>query len=75
MLAGMWAASQDVHQSQHSSPQPSSTLLTCLLLSAAGGSESCVDPVSITGFSRMRALSTSRLAQPQTASRPFDASR
>jgi len=42
----------------------------------AGGSESSIDEISLTGFSRMRALSTSfALDSPETASRPFDKNR
>jgi len=40
----------------------------------AGGCESTVTPLSIAGFSAMRALST-RNDEPQKASRPFDAKR
>jgi 3-oxoacyl-[acyl-carrier-protein] synthase II len=39
-----------------------------------GGSEACVTPLSVAGFSSMRALST-RNDEPQKASRPFDAKR
>ena len=39
----------------------------------AGGAESCVSPLTIAGFSRMRALGTSTVAG--TASRPFDSTR
>ncbi len=40
----------------------------------AGGSESAVTPMSIGGFANMKALSE-RNESPQTASRPFDATR
>lgn len=43
-------------------------------LMIAGGSEAAVSPVSIGGFGNMQALST-RNESPQTASRPFDATR
>lgn len=39
----------------------------------AGGSESSVDPLSIAGFARMKALSPSE--DPASASRPFDEKR
>jgi len=39
-----------------------------------GGSEACVTPIAVAGFSSMRALST-RNDEPQKASRPFDAKR
>ncbi len=37
-----------------------------------GGTEACVEPLSISGFARMRALSTSFNDEPTKASRPFD---
>ena len=37
-----------------------------------GGTESCIDAVSIGGFSRMKALSTKFNHAPHMASRPFD---
>ena len=40
----------------------------------AGGSEATVTPLTIAGFSAMKAMST-RNESPQTASRPFDATR
>jgi len=40
----------------------------------AGGSEACVCPMAIAGFSNMKALST-RNDDPLTSSRPFDAER
>jgi 3-oxoacyl-[acyl-carrier-protein] synthase II len=41
----------------------------------AGGSEACIDAVSLGGFSRLRALSTAFNGRPEAASRPFDAER
>jgi 3-oxoacyl-[acyl-carrier-protein] synthase II len=41
----------------------------------AGGSESCIDPISMTGFCRLRAMSTNFNGTPALASRPFDSSR
>jgi 3-oxoacyl-[acyl-carrier-protein] synthase II len=40
----------------------------------AGGAESCVCPLGVGGFNAMKALST-RNAEPERASRPFDAER
>lgn len=40
----------------------------------AGGAESCVCPLGVGGFNSMKALST-RNAEPERASRPFDAQR
>lgn len=37
----------------------------------AGGAEACIDPLSIAGFCRLRAVST-HFEDPQQASRPFD---
>ena len=41
----------------------------------AGGSEACVDAVSLAAFGRMRALVTRYNDQPEQASRPFDTER
>ncbi|KAG2432929.1 hypothetical protein HXX76_008659 [Chlamydomonas incerta] len=41
----------------------------------AGASEACVDAISFTGFSRLKALSTTYNDNPAQASRPFDADR
>lgn len=41
----------------------------------AGSGESCIDPLSIAGFCRLRALSTAFNDAPEKASRPFDKKR
>lgn len=41
----------------------------------AGGSEAAVQPLSMAGFCSLRALSTSYNDHPESASRPFDATR
>ena len=41
----------------------------------AGGAESSIDPLSVAGFARMRALSTKFNDNPTHASRPFDKDR
>lgn len=41
----------------------------------AGGTEACIDAVSLGGFSRLRALSTNFNNHPSAASRPFDGQR
>lgn len=41
----------------------------------AGSGESCIDPLSIAGFCRLRALSTTFNDTPEKASRPFDKKR
>ena len=38
----------------------------------AGGTEAYIDPLSLNGFCRLRALSTNTTIPPETASRPFD---
>lgn len=44
-------------------------------IALAGGSEACIDPVSLGGFAAARALSTAYNDAPEAASRPFDAAR
>jgi len=41
----------------------------------AGGAEACIDPLSMAGFCRLRALSTNFNEEPSKASRPFDTRR
>eukprot|EP00941_MAST-03F_sp_MAST-3F-sp1_P006038 g6038.t1 len=41
----------------------------------AGGSESCINPISIAGFARAKALTTKNADHPEKASRPFDSER
>jgi 3-oxoacyl-[acyl-carrier-protein] synthase II len=41
----------------------------------AGGTESCIDPWSLAGFCRLRAVSTTYNDTPSRASRPFDVDR
>ncbi|XP_017471658.1 PREDICTED: 3-oxoacyl-[acyl-carrier-protein] synthase, mitochondrial-like [Rhagoletis zephyria] len=41
----------------------------------AGSGESCIDPLSIAGFCRLRALSTTHNGTPLSSSRPFDKKR
>lgn len=41
----------------------------------AGGAEACIDVLSITGFSRMKALASGHNDSPSLASRPFDKDR
>ena len=41
----------------------------------AGGAEACIDPISMGGFARLKALSTNFNDHPLTASRPFHADR
>lgn len=40
-----------------------------------GGTEACISPLSIAGFCRLRALSTSFNDKPEVSSRPFDKNR
>ena len=44
-------------------------------LMLAGGTESCVHPLALAGFARLRSLSTSRNDDPASSCRPFDAGR
>jgi len=41
----------------------------------AGGTEACITPLTISGFTSMRAMCTTSNDDPQRASRPFDADR
>jgi 3-oxoacyl-[acyl-carrier-protein] synthase II len=38
----------------------------------AGGVDTCINPLSMTGFCRVRALATRFNDQPEKSSRPFD---
>jgi 3-oxoacyl-[acyl-carrier-protein] synthase II len=38
----------------------------------AGGVDTCINPLSMTGFCRARALATRFNDQPEKSSRPFD---
>lgn len=42
-------------------------------IALAGGTEACIDPLSLAGFGALKALSTNK--EPATASRPFDRDR
>lgn len=44
-------------------------------IALAGGSESCIEPLAIAGFSRAKALATEFNDSPQESSRPFDSKR
>lgn len=44
-------------------------------VAVVGGSESCINPVSLGGFQAARALSTAWNSHPEQASRPFDTGR
>ncbi|MGP3591505.1 beta-ketoacyl-ACP synthase II [Vagococcus sp. WN89Y] len=44
-------------------------------IAVVGGSESCINPVSLGGFHAVRALATNYNDRPECASRPFDADR
>ena len=46
-----------------------------LVWQVAGGTEACIDAVSLGGFCRLKALSTAYNNAPETASRPFDTGR
>lgn len=41
----------------------------------AGGAESCIHPLAISGFARARSLATEFNDRPSEASRPFDKDR
>ncbi|KAI9889566.1 MAG: Mitochondrial beta-keto-acyl synthase [Vezdaea aestivalis] len=41
----------------------------------AGGSESCIHPLALAGFARLKSLATAHNSQPDQASRPFDTQR
>jgi hypothetical protein len=53
----------------------SDTVCHSKLLQIAGAAEACIDAVSLGGFTRLKALSTSYNDTPEKASRPFDKGR
>ena len=65
------AAAAARHAAATSLPFPSARTLGQL----AGATEASIDAVSLGGFCRLKALSTSRNDAPELASRPFDAGR
>jgi 3-oxoacyl-[acyl-carrier-protein] synthase II len=63
---------------QYSSPiigEPDGTAPPGVDIMLAGGTESCIDPWSLAGFCRLRAVSTAYNDAPSFASRPFDVDR
>lgn len=55
--------------------RPFTVVITVSGMQVAGGTESCVDAISLAGFGRLKALSTSGKSDPTCASRPFDEAR
>jgi 3-oxoacyl-[acyl-carrier-protein] synthase II len=76
--AGSHAIADAARLIQYSSPnmdEADDTAPPGVDIMLAGGTESCIDPWSLAGFCRLRAVSTTFNDSPSRASRPFDVNR